>query len=186
MYIDPWKLKNPPKADIILVTHAHYDHLSLNDIEEIQKENTVIVCTEEASKELKGINVKKVKPGEKFDVQGIKISAVPSYNIGKDFHKKEDNNAGYVLEIDGEKLYHAGDTDFIPEMKELKGIDVALVPVGGTYTMNPQEAAEAVQSFNPGTAVPMHWGIVVGSKKDAEEFKKLCKVKVVILPEENG
>ena len=185
IYIDPYLI--PPtleKADLILVTHEHFDHCAVDNIKKLVKDDTVIIATEDCIAKLAGLNVKGVRPNQTLEVKGIKIETVPAYNLNKNFHTKASNWVGYIIEIDGVRIYHAGDTDFIPEMKELKNIDIALMPVGGTYTMNAKEAAEAVNSFKPKIAIPMHWGEIVGSKADAEEFKRLAECEVVILEKE--
>ena len=121
-----------------------------------------------------------MKPGESTTANGVKIEAVPAYNINKQFHPKSNNWVGYIFTLDGQRIYQAGDTDAIPEMKNVKA-DVVLMPVGGTYTMTAQEAAEATNAINPKLAIPMHWGKIVGSANDAETFKKLVKCEVQIL-----
>lgn len=184
IYFDPWKIQNRIKADYILISHEHYDHLSVPDIDELVKENTIIICPVNNTDEIKNNKVKKLKPGEKFSDGLISIEAVPAYNIGKAFHEKNSLKNGYVLEIAGNRIYHAGDTDLTPEMKELKNINVALLPVGGTYTMNAKEAAQAADLFKPEIAVPMHWGTIVGKESDALEFKRLARCRVEILKEE--
>ncbi len=182
IYVDPFILPpTPEKADIILVTHEHYDHCAVDNIKKLFGKGTVIVATEDCISKLKEFEIKAVKPGDKIEVKGIKIEAVPAYNINKSFHTKASNWVGYVIEIEGVRIYHAGDTDFIPEMKELKDIDIALMPVGGTYTMNAEEAAEAVNTFKPKIAIPMHYGSIVGSREDAEKFKQLVKESEVII-----
>jgi L-ascorbate metabolism protein UlaG (beta-lactamase superfamily) len=184
VYIDPWKIKEKEPADIILITHSHYDHCSPEDIKKIQKDNTILVAPLDCAPILKG-NVKIISPGEKLTIQGIEIEAIPAYNKGKPFHPKSSNFVGYVITISGLKIYHAGDTDFIPEMEKLN-IDIALFPIGGTYTMNAEEAASAVNCIKPKVAIPMHYGGIAGSKNDAEKFKKLCQVEVEILKEDKN
>ncbi len=179
VYIDPWKLQGKnEEANIILITHDHYDHCSLSDIEKLKGKGTTVVAPPDAAKKITG-DVRVVKPGDELMVQGIKIEAYPAYNLEKEFHPRANGWVGYVIEINGRRVYHAGDTDLIPEMEGIKA-DIALLPVGGTYTMNAREAAEAANRIKPKLAVPMHFGAIVGSSKDAEEFKALCQVPVEI------
>ena len=188
IYIDPFKIdRNYNDADIIFITHDHYDHYSEEDIDKVINENTVIVIPEELLTKVlkKGINknaIITVKPNQKYMVQGIKFETVPAYNTNKIFHPKENGWVGYVIEINGIKYYIAGDTDITEENKKVK-CDVAFVPVGGTYTMDFKEAAQLVNQIQPKVAVPIHYGSVVGTKQDAEEFIKLLhtNIKGVIL-----
>lgn len=188
IYIDPFKIdRNYNDADIIFITHDHYDHYSEEDIDKVINENTVIVIPEELLTKVlkKGINknaIITVKPNQKYMVQGIKFETVPAYNTNKTFHPKENGWVGYVIEINEIKYYIAGDTDITEENKKVK-CDVAFVPVGGTYTMDFKEAAQLVNQIQPKVAVPIHYGSVVGTKQDAEEFIKLLhtNVKGVIL-----
>ncbi|MCX7699157.1 MAG: MBL fold metallo-hydrolase [Candidatus Goldbacteria bacterium] len=184
IYIDPWKIKNPKKANFVFVTHEHYDHYSIPDIKLIADEKTNIILPYNITDELSEYNIKKVKQGDVFNLENIKIEVIPAYNTNKNFHRKSDNKVGYVIEVKGNRIYHAGDTDLIDEMGNLKNINIALLPVGGTYTMNAIEAAKAAEIIKPDIAIPMHYGVVTGSLKDAETFKKECKVKVEILKEE--
>lgn len=179
IYIDPYNISDTEKADLILITHDHYDHLSLEDIKKIQTEETVIVIPSTAVGGVSG-SIEKVNPGDSITVKGVEITAVPSYNIKKKFHPQKKNYVGYVVKINDVTYYHSGDTDRISEMKNLQ-VDVAFLPVGGTYTMNAEEAAQAVKDINPKIAVPLHYGSVVGSKDDAEKFKELCDCEVRIL-----
>ncbi|MCD6413749.1 MAG: MBL fold metallo-hydrolase [Elusimicrobia bacterium] len=176
IYIDPYNLKEEQKkADIVCVTHSHYDHLSVKDIKKIADDKTVIVAPVDASSKLSG-KVKKVNPGDVVEVEGVKIEVYPAYNTNKTFHPKSNNWVGYVIEMDGRRIYHAGDTDFIEEMKNLKNIDIALLPVSGTFVMTSEEAAAAAKTINPKIAVPMHWGAgIVGDRSDAENFGKLLE-----------
>jgi len=181
IYIDPWKLPDGklPKADVILITHAHFDHLSQDDINQIKKEGTVVVAPKDVAAELKG-TVKTVAPNQSLEIAGIKVTTVPAYNLKKNFHPRSNNWVGYVITLSsGTTIYHTGDTDFIPEMKSLK-VDVAMLPCGGTYTMNAKEAAEAANTFKPKIAIPMHYGDVVGGDRDAETFKKEFRGETVI------
>ena len=182
IYIDPYQIAGGETADIILITHDHYDHLSMDDIEKIMGEKTVVVAPASAGDAIKG-NLKKVNPGDTLTIEGVEIQAVPAYNIGKEFHPRDKNYVGYVFKIGGVSYYHAGDTDYIPEMKDIH-VDVAFLPVGGTYTMNAEEAAKAAEDIKPKVAVPMHWGSIIGSEKDAEKFKSLCNCEVQIMEKE--
>lgn len=180
IYIDPWKVKNDDSADIILVSHSHFDHLSVEDIEKVRGKKCVIITTPDSASRLKG-DVRTLAPGGKMNIDDILIEGVPSYNMNKDFHTRTQSWLGFIINIKGKRIYYAGDTDAIPEMKTLQNIDVALLPVGGTYTMTPEEAAEAANAFKPKIAVPYHWGDIVGSKNDAEKFKELFEGETRIL-----
>jgi L-ascorbate metabolism protein UlaG (beta-lactamase superfamily) len=182
VYTDPFKLEGGKTADVVLVTHEHFDHCSPEDIEKIQGPETVIVATPDCAGKLSG-DVRTVRPGDRLEVKGVKIEAVPSYNINKKFHPKENGWVGYIFTMGGRSIYLAGDTDRIPEMKGFK-CDVALLPVSGTYVMTAEEAVEAAMDIKPKVAVPMHYGAgVVGTLDDAKRFKKALegKLDVVIL-----
>ncbi len=179
VYIDPWKLNQAEKADLILITHEHRDHFSPEDVEKLRKPGTVIVTIQQVAAQLKG-DVRVVKPGDQIQVMGITVAAVPAYNPAKQFHPQSAGHVGFVLTIGDRRIYHAGDTDVIPEMAGLQ-VDVALLPVGGKYTMNAAEAADAANRIKPQVAVPMHWGDIIGARADAEAFQKKCHVPVVIL-----
>ena len=177
MYIDPYEVKEHDKADLILITHGHYDHCSIADLRKLVKDETIIITTPDTTSKLSGKveggHVKLAKPGDNFDVLGIKIKAIAAYNIDKQFHPKANQWLGYLFTINNITFYHAGDSDFIPEMEDLSA-DVAFLPVSGTYVMNAEEAAKAARKIMPKIAIPMHYGKIVGSKKDAEKFKELC------------
>ena len=178
IYIDPFKInQNYNDADIIFITHDHYDHYSEEDIDKIINEKTTIIIPEELLTKLlrKGINknaIITVEPNKKYTVQGIKFETIPAYNVNKTFHPKENEWVGYIIEIKGIRYYIAGDTDITEENKKVK-CDVAFVPVGGTYTMDFREAAELINEIKPKVAVPIHYGSVVGTKQDATNFVKL-------------
>ncbi len=188
IYFDPYQISSTVPADIIFVSHEHFDHCSVEDIKKIQKKDTVII-TNEASAENLGGDVRIVKPGDRLKFDGIEVEVqvevVASYNINKDFHPKASGMLGFIVTVDGVRIYHAGDTDLIPEMKNIKA-DIALLPVSGTYVMTAEEAVEAALTIKPVVVIPMHFGCIVGSEKDAKHFaEKLSgKVKVSILSKE--
>jgi len=181
IYIDPYQISGGPAADIILISHEHFDHCSPEDVEKIQKQETVIVTEKDSSKKLKG-DIRVVKPGDRVEIGDIKIEAVPAYNTDKDFHPKKNQWLGFILEVEGIRIYHAGDTDHIPEMKNFN-VDIALLPVSGTYVMTADQAVEAALDINPKIAIPMHYGAIVGDRSDAERFRDALqgKLDVVIL-----
>lgn len=183
IYIDPFDLPDGlPKADLILSTHGHRDHLSPGDILKLLQPTTRVVTTVAARSSLpeEVKDVITVTPGESIEIGDVKIEVVPAYNKTKSFHPKERGDAGYVIHLKERTIYHAGDTDLIDEMKNIDA-DIALLPAGGTYTMDAREAAQAANIIGPKVAVPMHWGKVVGSVKDAEKFVAECKVPAVVL-----
>jgi len=193
IYFDPYEISNGDKADIVFITHEHFDHMSINDLKKIITQQTIIVAPSICGSELRKLKVKEiklVKPGDKITIDGVETIAIPAYNTnkfrspGRVFHPKEDGRVGYIVLFDGVKIYHAGDTDLIPEMKDLQP-DIALIPVSGTYVMTADEAAEAVKIIKPKIAIPMHYGSIVGSISDAHRFKDLVKdVEVIILQKE--
>jgi L-ascorbate metabolism protein UlaG (beta-lactamase superfamily) len=172
IYVDPWKVNEVIKADIILITHSHFDHMSIPDINNLIKEKTIIVAPNSAKEELSEIKceIKFMKAGEKINVKGIPIESVPAYNNDRDYHPKSKGWLGYVIEMDGERIYFAGDTDFISEMKDLKNIDIAFLPISGTYTMDVKEAVEAALEIHPKYVIPTHYGDIIGESDDAKEF----------------
>ncbi len=182
IYIDPWKLGRAEPADIILVTHSHHDHCSPQDVARLQRETTVIVTVADCADEFKG-DVRILKPGDSLKIDEVTIEAVPAYNTDKPNHPKINGWVGFIIEMGGSRIYHAGDTDLIPEMDEIKA-DIALLPVGGTYTMTAEEAAQTAERIKPEVAIPMHYGEIVGSRADAEKFKRLCSCEVRILEPE--
>lgn len=178
VYVDPYKVSHGDKADLILITHDHYDHCDPASVGYLRKEETALVAPKSCKEKLQRIT--EIGPGQVIEKKGVEITAVPAYNISKQFHP-HGKGLGYVFVLAGKRIYHAGDTDSIPEMEGLGEIDLALLPVGGTYTMNPSEAAEAAEKMGAAITIPIHWGDIVGTRDDAEEFKKLAKVRVEIL-----
>ena len=178
IYVDPFKIdKNYNDADFVFITHSHYDHYSEEDIDKVRNEDTVFIVPEELITKLLKLGINKnciyaVEPNKSYRVQGIRFETVPAYNINKQFHPKDNGWVGYILELNNIRYYIAGDTDITDENKEVK-CDVAFVPVGGNYTMDFKEAASLVNKIRPKVAVPIHYGSIVGSKHNAEDFIRL-------------
>ena len=183
-YFDPYEIEGGTGADIIFISHEHFDHCSPTDVAKIKKDDTVIVTDLASAAKLEG-DIRTMRPGDRLTVKGVEVEAVPAYNLNKEFHPKNAEMIGFVVTIDGVRLYHAGDTDFVPEMKEIN-TDIALLPVSGTYVMTADEAVQAAQAIGPKVAVPMHYGAIVGDKSDAEHFRDQLagKIEVVILEKE--
>ncbi len=176
---DPFQIEDGPTADVVLITHDHYDHCSPEDVQKVSGEHTVIVTEKDSAKKLSG-DVRVLSPGETLSVGEIKIEAVAAYNQNKQFHPKENGWLGFIVEMDGMRIYHAGDTDLIPEMKGM-AVNIALLPVSGTYVMTAEEAVEAALDVAPDVAIPMHFGAIVGDRSDAETFRDRLKGKVEVL-----
>jgi L-ascorbate metabolism protein UlaG (beta-lactamase superfamily) len=181
IYTDPYKINKDEIADIILISHSHYDHCSPEDIAKITNNNTIIVTTYDCAKQLQG-NIKTVKPGDSINVGNLTIKTVPAYNINKNFHPKSNKWVGFIFTISNKKYYFAGDTDYIPEINQLRdeNIDIAFIPVSGVYVMDANEAARATLAIMPKIAIPMHYGTIVGSQSDAELFKYKLKGMVEV------
>ncbi|MCD6297607.1 MAG: MBL fold metallo-hydrolase, partial [Deltaproteobacteria bacterium] len=181
IYFDPYEIKGGPKADLIFISHDHFDHCSPEDVARIQGSDTVIVTEKDSAKKLTG-DVRVLKPGETLTLNDIKVQAVPSYNTDKAFHPRANNWLGFVVEIEGVKVYHAGDCDFMPEMKDLE-VDIAFLPVSGTYVMTAEQAVEAALAINPKLPIPFHYGAIVGEEQEAGNFRKALEGKtgVVVL-----
>jgi L-ascorbate metabolism protein UlaG (beta-lactamase superfamily) len=188
VFIDPWKLPpGQPQAGVVLVTHEHHDHLSTDDIDKIAGPDTVVVGPASVTSQVGGLETVTVTAGDRVEVHGLQVLAVPAYNLdkfhapGRPYHPREAGHVGYVVTLDGVRYYHAGDTDPVPEMADVQ-CEVALLPVGGKYTMTWEEAAAACDLLDAAAAVPMHYGDVVGDIHDAERFRDRCSLPVTILP----
>jgi L-ascorbate metabolism protein UlaG (beta-lactamase superfamily) len=187
IYLDPWQLgDDPAPADLILITHEHRDHCSPEDVAKIQTPDTTIVTIKACADSLEG-DIMIVEPGERVTIKDVDIEVVPAYNLtkfrspGVPFHPKEKKYVGYILTVDRQRVYHAGDTDIIPEMGTYK-TDIALLPVSGIYVMTADEALEAAEIIQPKVIIPMHIGRGIGSQEDAEAFKAKSTLPVEILP----
>lgn len=192
IYIDPYPIKAGEEADLLLITHEHFDHCSPGVVKKIASSKTTIITTAVVKSQLSGTKAKEIraaKPGQKIVVDNVSIETVPSYNVnkfrspGEVFHPKQDEMLGFIITLDGVRIYHAGDSDLIPEMEGLN-VDIACIPVSGTYVMTAEEAAEATKRIRPKIAIPMHYGSIVGDERDAERFKKLAACEVRILSKE--
>ncbi len=174
--IDPYEVSSvPEKSDLVLVTHDHFDHCDDRSVRAVAKPDAVILAPQSAANKLRG-NIKVVKAGDVVQEKGVSVTVVPAYNVRSDrqrFHPKTYGGVGYLITLAGKVIYHAGDTDLIPEMETLGQVDIALLPVSGTYVMDAEEAAEAVKRIRPTHTIPMHFGSIVGSKADAERFAQL-------------
>jgi L-ascorbate metabolism protein UlaG (beta-lactamase superfamily) len=189
VYIDPYRVGGGPPADLILITHGHYDHFSPRDVELLSREDTWLIGPHAVAERVAG-RVVAIAPGQVVEdelVRGVEVRAVAAYNTSKRdaegnvFHPREAGFVGFDLNVRGERLYHSGDTDVIPEMDTVTGVDLALLPVSGTYVMTADEAAEAARRIQPGLAIPMHWGEHIGTRADAEAFAAKAPVEVRIL-----
>jgi L-ascorbate metabolism protein UlaG (beta-lactamase superfamily) len=188
IYFDPWQLSGDlPTADLVLVTHEHHDHCSPEDVAKVSGPATVVVCNAGSGSELPG--AKTVRPGDRLLAAGVEIEAVRAYNVNKfrspgvPFHPREAGHVGYVITVDGVRLYFTGDTDPIPEMEDID-CDVALLPVSGTYVMTAEEAVEAARTLSPDIVVPMHIGAGIGSSDDGERFARMYEGETVLLKRE--
>lgn len=185
IFIDPYQLAKSDKADIILITHGHYDHCSQQDIDKIARDGTIVVCTADSQSKIvrikQKVSIELIEPGSELIIGNIKIKTIEAYNQNKKFHAKAEGWVGYIIQFDSTVIYHAGDTDIIKEMEKLTGYSkkgnyfIALLPIGGTYTMTAEEAAKAASIIKPSLAIPMHYGSIVGSRNDAEKFVSLCE-----------
>ena len=180
IYIDPWKLTEAPHdASLVLVSHNHYDHYSAEDIAKVTGDGTELVGPADVVKEEGDGRI--LRPGSTVVAGVVKVVGVPAYNVEKEFHPKANEWLGFVIEVGAQRIYYAGDTDLTDEMKTLAHIDVALLPVGGTYTMDAAEAAASASEVGAKRAIPYHWGDIVGGRADADRFAKLCACPVTVL-----
>lgn len=183
VYIDPWKITNAAHdADIVLITHDHFDHFVLEDLDQVRNDQTLVVAPEMLRDKIQG-NVRIVARGDSLNEHGVLIQVVPAYNVRDDrqnFHPDSYGGVGYIVTLNGKRIYHTGDTDPIPEMQNIS-CDIMLVPVSGTYVCTCDEAAEAVRMVNPKLAIPMHWDTIVGTWQDANRFKEKVDIPVEIL-----
>jgi L-ascorbate metabolism protein UlaG (beta-lactamase superfamily) len=185
VYIDPYRSSDGPPADVILITHDHFDHFSPDDVTRLSHKGTRVLAPASVTEQIHG-RAASIAAGEAVELDQLEVTAVPAYNTnklnseGRPFHPREAGWVGYLLRAGGERLYHSGDTDVIPEMDQAAGVDIALLPVSGTYVMTAAEAAEAARRIEPELAIPMHWGTVIGSRADAEEFQERASIHVQI------
>jgi L-ascorbate metabolism protein UlaG (beta-lactamase superfamily) len=192
VYVDPYEIKGGEEADILLISHNHEDHCSPEDVKKIVSEKTTIITTAESKRELSKTKAKEIlvaKPGQKILIDDVAIETVPAYNVNKfrspghPFHPKENEMLGFIVTMNGVRIYHAGDTDLIPEMERFN-VDVACLPVSGTYVMTAEEAVESTRHIKLKLAIPMHYGSIVGDDRDAERFKTLASCEVRVLSKE--
>ncbi len=182
IYLDPFQMEiEPHDADFILITHDHYDHFSPEDIEKVRKESTVMIVPESMADEAVDLaaRIETVAPGARYTVDGLTFDTVPAYNNETDYHPKDAGWVGYILTIDGQRIYIAGDTD-VTEENKLVSCDIALIPIGGTYTMDPKEAAGLINTIRPAVAIPTHYGSIVGTKEDADVFASMVEPPVQV------
>ncbi len=187
LYLDPYQVRSGRKADYILISHDHYDHFDRETVELLQGPKTVIIGPLSVVSQF-GEQTIALKPNQRQQLPHLTIETVAAYNANKPFHPKDEEWLGYILELDGQRLYHAGDTDLIPEMGNLGHIDVAILPVSGTYTMDADEAIEAAKIIKPKIAIPMHYGGIIGDLRDAEHFAAGARehTQVVLLQRETA
>lgn len=186
IYIDPFHMNQEPHdADYILITHDHYDHFSVDDIKKVANASTILVVPakmEDDAKELANevASIVTVTPGIYKEISGLEIETIPAYNTVKPFHPRRAEWVGYILRIDGKRIYIAGDTGLTKEAKQVR-CDVALLPIGGTYTMDAKRAAELVNTIRPEYAIPTHYGSIVGKQSDGQTFAALVKSPVKVI-----
>lgn len=183
LYFDPFRITDARKdADIVFITHPHFDHFSPADIARVCKPETVFIAPESMAAELKSAGITEpvlMKPGKSKTISGIAVETVPAYNISKQFHPKQNGWLGYIVTVGGKRIYAAGDTDATKEAAAVQ-CDIALIPIGGTYTMNPAEAAELVNRMRPQIVIPIHYGTIVGNPGDGAAFAKLVAPGITV------
>lgn len=186
IYIDPYKIENEThNAKYLFITHSHYDHFSIEDIEKVRNEDTIFFVTPDCKEKLLEIGVDEkrivtVAPDEMYRFNKIEVQVIPAYNVNKEYHKKEYGWVGYLIKIKGVTYYITGDTDVNEDIQNIK-CDVLFVPIGGTYTMDYKEAADYTNSIKPKYVIPIHYGTTVGKKEDGIEFAKLLDTKIEYL-----
>lgn len=186
IYIDPYKIENEThNAKYLFITHSHYDHFSIEDIEKVRNEDTIFFVTPDCKEKLLEIGVDEkrivtVAPDEMYRFNKIEVQVIQAYNVNKEYHKKEYGWVGYLIKINGVTYYITGDTDVNEDIQNIK-CDVLFVPIGGTYTMDYKEAADYTNSIKPKYVIPIHYGTIVGKKEDGIEFAKLLDTKIECL-----
>jgi L-ascorbate metabolism protein UlaG (beta-lactamase superfamily) len=179
IYFDPWKLKREPKGDIVCISHPHFDHLDLEDVQKVLAPESILVGPADVVSRIETRNKITLAVGEVKECIGFKITGLPAYNLKVHYHPKEKGWLGFLVESEGTSLYFAGDTDFVPELEQVHPT-IAILPIGGTYTMDAEEAARAVEIMRPKIAIPVHYGETVGTLQDAEKFAALCAGKAEV------
>ena len=181
IYVDPYELEEGEPADVVFITHTHPDHLDLSSLARVVDERTAIVCSADAHSKLAKLepaSITLMRPSEEASIRGLLVRATPAYNTDKPFHPKENEWLGFVIDVEGLRVYVAGDLDDLPELGGLS-CDVLFVPVSGTYVMTADEAARFARRIKHRLAVPVHYGSIVGSREDAERFVSLVDRAVV-------
>jgi len=184
IYIDPFQIQEGEKADYLFITHEHYDHCSIADIKKIIKPETIVITVPDCQSKLAGLPIKEVKlvkPGDYLHLPYTEVQVLPAYTVKTHFHHRDNQWVGFAIRINGKIYYYVGDSDVIPEMKNLQGIDVMFVPVAGQITMDAKEAAQLVNYLKPKITIPVGYGSVMGTQQDAEMFKSLVQGSNVIL-----
>ena len=176
IYFDPFKIEDKKNdADIVFITHSHYDHMDSESINNIKNDSTIVIAPKTIENDIKKIELKDyifLNPNEEINIENINIKTIPAYNIGKPFHPKDNKWLGYLVTINNVSYYIAGDTDKTNEIEKIK-CDIALVPIGGHFTMDVNEAADLIRIINPNVVIPTHYGSIVGNTEDGKRFKDI-------------